>query len=306
MPYTDRQGQILELAAQGLSDKEIAHRLSLSTHTVRTHLKRLYRNQQLSNRAEAVANWVTEQHEQQITDQAATTPATPQVEGKRHERVLAGRLLHPPLVGSIALALVLMFLLGGLLVAPRLNLSGAKVIVPGPTSSQAANRPSMGLGQHQTSPAATANGSPPQTTLSPGGLVVPAQSVGPSTGTAVKTQVESAQQGLINRDRASAGLPALAWNDCLAAVALLNAQRMAAQGYVSTTNGVSLDRDCKLGSIQPAENLSYWNGINDDAVNSLFMANPLQRANIMGSFHFVGTAWAVGPTGIAFVAVEFS
>jgi DNA-binding CsgD family transcriptional regulator/uncharacterized protein YkwD len=305
MPYTDRQGQILELAAQGLSDKEIARRLSLSTHTVRTHLKRLYRDQQLSNRAEAVANWVTEQHEQ-ITDQATAAPATPEVEAKRHKWVLAGHLLHPPTVGSIALALLLISLLGGLLVASRLNLSLAKTFVPGPTSSEAANRPSMGLGQHHTSPAATANGGAPQAMLSPSGLVGPAQSVGPSTGTAVKTQVESAQQGLINRDRASAGLPALGWNDCLAAVALLNAQRMAAQGYVSTTNGVALDRDCKLGSIQPAENLGYWNGINDGAVNSLFMANPVQRANIMGNFHFVGTAWAVGPTGIAFVAVEFS
>src|SRR5207248_8578298 len=54
---TDRQHQILDLAARGQSDKEIALGLGISVHTVRTHLQRLYRAQGLTNRAEAVAAW---------------------------------------------------------------------------------------------------------------------------------------------------------------------------------------------------------------------------------------------------------
>ena len=54
---TDRQQQILDLAARGQSDKEIALGLGISVHTVRSHLQRLYRAQGLVNRAEAVAAW---------------------------------------------------------------------------------------------------------------------------------------------------------------------------------------------------------------------------------------------------------
>lgn len=39
---TRREGEMLEMLAQGLSRKEIAHRMGLSLNTVCTHLKRLY------------------------------------------------------------------------------------------------------------------------------------------------------------------------------------------------------------------------------------------------------------------------
>jgi DNA-binding CsgD family transcriptional regulator len=55
---TGRQQQILELAAKGESDKQIALALGISIHTVRSHLQRLYRTGGLSNRAEAVAAWL--------------------------------------------------------------------------------------------------------------------------------------------------------------------------------------------------------------------------------------------------------
>jgi DNA-binding CsgD family transcriptional regulator len=54
---TARQEQILELASQGQSDKEIAIALGISVHTVRSHMQRLYRTHGLTNRAEAVAAW---------------------------------------------------------------------------------------------------------------------------------------------------------------------------------------------------------------------------------------------------------
>ena len=53
-----RQREILELASRGLTDKEIAAQLDASVHTIRTHLRRLYREYQLHNKAEAVAAWL--------------------------------------------------------------------------------------------------------------------------------------------------------------------------------------------------------------------------------------------------------
>lgn len=54
-----RQQEIMRLVSAGLSDKEIAARLQLSPHTVRTHLQRLYSQHGLRNRAEAAAKWTT-------------------------------------------------------------------------------------------------------------------------------------------------------------------------------------------------------------------------------------------------------
>jgi LuxR family maltose regulon positive regulatory protein len=47
-----------DLLRQGLPNKEIAARLGVSPHTVRTHLKRLYRDQGVRTRSAAVAIWL--------------------------------------------------------------------------------------------------------------------------------------------------------------------------------------------------------------------------------------------------------
>lgn len=57
MAVSPRQGEIMHLVSVGMSDKEIAARLQLSPHTVRTHLQRLYAQHGLHNRAEAAAKW---------------------------------------------------------------------------------------------------------------------------------------------------------------------------------------------------------------------------------------------------------
>jgi DNA-binding CsgD family transcriptional regulator len=57
MAVSPRQREIMLLLARGLSDKEIAARLQVSPHTVRTHLQRLYAQHGLRNRAEAAAIW---------------------------------------------------------------------------------------------------------------------------------------------------------------------------------------------------------------------------------------------------------
>lgn len=52
---TRRQADILALAAEGRSDKEIAAKLGISVTTIRTHLERFYKANHVHNRAEAVA-----------------------------------------------------------------------------------------------------------------------------------------------------------------------------------------------------------------------------------------------------------
>ncbi len=118
--------------------------------------------------------------------------------------------------------------------------------------------------------------------------------------------VNSTQQALINRDRAANGLGPLTWNSCLYSVAFANARRIAAQGYLSHTNGPSVDLSCGLGR-QAGENIGYWSaGINDAQLNTMFMNSPDHRANILGPYHYVATAWVVASNGYAYIAVEFS
>lgn len=57
MAVSPRQREIMLLLATGFSDKEIAARLQVSPHTVRTHLQRLYAQHGLRNRADAAATW---------------------------------------------------------------------------------------------------------------------------------------------------------------------------------------------------------------------------------------------------------
>ena len=120
--------------------------------------------------------------------------------------------------------------------------------------------------------------------------------------------VRSTQQALINRDRASAGLGPLTWSSCLSSVAVANAVRLSRQGWVPPyhTNGPTLDLGCRLGN-QAGENVGYWSGgINDSQLNTMFMNSPEHRANIMGPYHYVATAWAVASNGYGYIAVEFS
>lgn len=52
---TERERVILQLAAQGLTDKQIAGQLVISPHTVNAHLKSIYRKLSVNNRTSAVA-----------------------------------------------------------------------------------------------------------------------------------------------------------------------------------------------------------------------------------------------------------
>jgi DNA-binding CsgD family transcriptional regulator len=54
---TPRQAQILSLAANGLSDKQIAKRLGVTHRTVRTHFEKLFHDRGIRNRSQAIALW---------------------------------------------------------------------------------------------------------------------------------------------------------------------------------------------------------------------------------------------------------
>jgi DNA-binding NarL/FixJ family response regulator len=54
-PFTPREAQVLALAAEGLTNKEIAYRLGISERTVQFHLNSVFNKTATSSRTEAVA-----------------------------------------------------------------------------------------------------------------------------------------------------------------------------------------------------------------------------------------------------------
>jgi len=54
MSLTNRELEVLECLAKGLSDKGIASSLYISEHTSRTHIRNIYRKMGVSSRSQAV------------------------------------------------------------------------------------------------------------------------------------------------------------------------------------------------------------------------------------------------------------
>jgi DNA-binding CsgD family transcriptional regulator len=55
-----RERQVLELAAQGLTNGEVGALLNISVHAVKFHLAAIYRKLAVSNRTEAAVLWRTQ------------------------------------------------------------------------------------------------------------------------------------------------------------------------------------------------------------------------------------------------------
>jgi uncharacterized protein YkwD len=176
-------------------------------------------------------------------------------------------------------------------------LSGSHLVVAGvPPVSSMAGDPQ--LASPSPSPVPTAKPHP---------AAAPVRAAAPVSRTAgpASIVVRSTQQVLINQDRARYGLRPLTWNSCLSAIAYSNAVRMAAQDYISHTNGASRDLGCHLG-YQGGENVGWWSGgVNDTQINSMFMNSAEHKANILGPYHYVATSWVTDSDGIAYIAVEF-
>ncbi|HKC20008.1 MAG TPA: CAP domain-containing protein [Candidatus Dormibacteraeota bacterium] len=118
--------------------------------------------------------------------------------------------------------------------------------------------------------------------------------------------IGSTQQALINQDRARNGLAPLTWSGCLYSVARAQAAHLATPGVAfAHYGGVYQDLNCRLGP-QTGENIGWWSlGVNDTQLNTMFMNSPEHRANILGPYHYVATAWVVGANGYGYIAVEF-
>ena len=54
VPLTEREQKVLQLIAEGLSNKEIAQRLNLTLSMVKTHIINIYGKLQVSRRVQAV------------------------------------------------------------------------------------------------------------------------------------------------------------------------------------------------------------------------------------------------------------
>ena len=135
----------------------------------------------------------------------------------------------------------------------------------------------------------------------------PPAAAAPQPALGVSVLLRPLQAALVNQDRAQAGLPALSWSDCLAQVAAAGAMRMARQGFLSHAGGTIQDSACAPAAARTGENVGVWGGgVNDQAMNGLFMASPDHRSNILGRYRSIGVAWAVAPDGRAYVAVEFA
>ena len=128
----------------------------------------------------------------------------------------------------------------------------------------------------------------------------------PVTRTAPSVVVHSTQQSLINQDRARSHLGPLTWSTCLYNVARYEAAHLAQPGVnFQHYDGVNRGLACRLGR-RVGENIGWYSGgINDAWMNSAFMASAEHKANILGPYHYVATAWAVRSDGRAFIAVEF-
>ncbi len=119
--------------------------------------------------------------------------------------------------------------------------------------------------------------------------------------------VNSTQQALINQGRARHGLGPLTWSSCLYNVARSQAAYLATPGVpFQHYGGVQQDLACHLGT-QVSENIGWWSGgINDSQLNTMFMNSPEHKANILGPYTYVATAWAARSDGYAYIAVEFA
>ena len=130
---------------------------------------------------------------------------------------------------------------------------------------------------------------------------------------AQRFMVGSVQQILVNRDRAGARKARLNWGVCLVKYAKAQAAAMARRDAMYHSN-IARMFSCRLGSRQVGENVgvvqtggaSLSQSTLDSIVNQAFMHSPHHRANIMGPYHFVATAWSRAANGDYFIAVEFA
>jgi DNA-binding CsgD family transcriptional regulator/N-acetylneuraminic acid mutarotase len=121
-PLTERQMEVLQLVAQGATNRQIGRDLDISEHTVRKHLQNIFEKLEVGSRTEATTlayqhGWFTLPAPGSTVEVEATSPAPPRVEagtnagarsiGERFDR----RLLAAAAVGAVAVVAVLTWVL---------------------------------------------------------------------------------------------------------------------------------------------------------------------------------------------------
>ena len=82
---------------------------------------------------------------------------------------------------------------------------------------------------------------------------------------------------------------------------------MALAGHIYHGDGVQRDLQCGLGSNRAGENVGMTSpGIDDNRIFAGFMASAGHKANILGPYRYIGTAWVTGSDGAGYVSVEFA
>jgi uncharacterized protein YkwD len=181
--------------------------------------------------------------------------------------------------------------------------------VPGPVTRS--DRPAAAAPQAAAAPPAPASAARPVATaaVQKPGPTPPPQAARPASTAppATTAPAGSRQQELTNQARAGAGLPPLQWNSCLAGIAQLHANEMARAGHIYHGDGVQRDLQCGLGSNRSGENVGMTSpGVDDNRIFAGFMGSPGHKANILGPYRYIGTAWVTGPDGAGYVSVEFA
>lgn len=74
-PVTDREREVLELMATGLTNAQIARRLGITEGTAKCHVRRIMRKLDAANRAEAVAAWMRPAPRQRAASLTGLAPA---------------------------------------------------------------------------------------------------------------------------------------------------------------------------------------------------------------------------------------
>ncbi|MBV9410387.1 MAG: CAP domain-containing protein [Acidimicrobiia bacterium] len=116
----------------------------------------------------------------------------------------------------------------------------------------------------------------------------------------------AAQQfyALINSERAAAGVPALAWRDDIAAMAVAHSADMAAQGTIWHGSFVSEGNLKALNASLLAENVGMGGDVM--SIHTAFMNSPHHRENILDpGLNQVGTGVVIGGDGTVYVTEDF-